>query len=68
LRGFSRRLLQPGETRTVQFAIGRAKLEYHDPDMRRVVESGAFDVMVGGNSVDVQQVLLDVRPREAQPR
>ena len=68
LRGFSRIVLQPGETRTVQFDIGPAELEYHDPDMRRVVEPGAFDVMVGGNSVDVQQVRLDVRPRAAQPR
>jgi hypothetical protein len=28
--------------------------------MKRVVEPGRFDVMVGGNSVDVQNVTLDV--------
>ncbi len=68
LRGFSRVLLQPGETRTVHFEIGRAELEYHDPEMHRVVEPGAFDVMVGGNSVNVQEVRLDVRARPAQRR
>ncbi len=68
LRGFSRVLLQPGETRTVQFTIGRAELQYHDPEMRLVVEPGAFDVMVGGNSMQVQEVRLNVRARQAQPR
>lgn len=68
LRGFSRVLLQPGETRTVQFVVGRAELAYHDPELRFVVEPGAFDVMVGGNSMQVQEVRLDVRARQAQPR
>ncbi len=68
LRGFSRVLLQPGETRTVQFTIGRAELEYHDPEMRLVVEPGAFDVMVGGNSMQLQEVRLDVRARQVQRR
>src|SRR5947208_2445345 len=60
LRGFRRVTLQPGETRTVTFEIGPEHLAYHGPDMKRVVEPGRFDVMVGGNSVDVRSAPLDV--------
>ncbi len=60
LRGFRRVTLQPGETRTVTFEIGPDQLAYHDADMKRVVEPGRFDVMVGGNSVDVRSAVLDV--------
>jgi beta-glucosidase len=60
LRGFRRVTLQPGETRTVTFEIGPDHLAYHDADMKRVVEPGRFDVMVGGNSVDVRSAPLDV--------
>ena len=60
LRGFRRVTLQPGETRTITFEIGPEHLAYHGPDMKRVVEPGRFDVMVGGNSVDVRSAALDV--------
>jgi len=60
LRGFRRVTLRPGETRTVTFEIGPEELAYHGPDMKRVVEPGRFDIMVGGNSVDVSSVALDV--------
>jgi len=60
LRGFRRVPLQPGETRTITFEIGPEQLAYHGPDMKRVVEPGQFEVMVGGNSVDVQSAALDV--------
>src|SRR5437588_2243753 len=60
LRGFRRGTLQPGETRTVTFEIGPDQLAYHDADMKRVVEPGRFDVMVGGNSVDLRSAPLDV--------
>jgi beta-glucosidase len=60
LRGFRRVTLQPGETRTVTFDLGPEHLAYHGSDMKRVVEPGRFEVMVGGNSVDVQSASLDV--------
>src|ERR1051325_4228805 len=60
LRGFRRVTLQPGETRTVTFDVGPEQLSYHGADMKRVVEPGRFDIMVGGNSVDVSSVALDV--------
>src|SRR5437868_12331536 len=60
LRGFRRITLRPGETRTVTFEIGAEELAYHGPDMKRVVEPGRFDILVGGNSADVSSVALDV--------
>ncbi|MGH7459583.1 MAG: glycoside hydrolase family 3 N-terminal domain-containing protein [Longimicrobiales bacterium] len=60
LRGFQRITLRPGETRTVTFLLGPEHLAYHGPDMKRVVEPGKFDVMVGGSSVDLKTVVLDV--------
>jgi beta-glucosidase len=63
LRGFQRVTLRPGETRTISFSIGPEHLSYHGIDMKRVVEPGRFDIMVGGSSVDVQTVSLEVTAR-----
>jgi hypothetical protein len=30
--------------------------------MKRVVEPGRFDILVGGNSTDVRSIALDVAP------
>lgn len=62
LRGFRRTGLRPGETRTVTFELGPRELSYHGVDMKRTVEPGWFDVMVGGNSEDVGTVSLEVTP------
>jgi len=61
LKGFQRISLQPGETQTVAFKLGPEALSYLDEHMQYVVEPGLFDIMVGGNSVDVQTVSLEVR-------
>jgi beta-glucosidase len=60
LRGFQRVSLAPGETRTVSFDVGPEHLSYHGADMRRVVEPGTFQLMVGGNSADLRSVSLVV--------
>jgi len=62
LRGFQRITLAPGEARTVSFAIRGDLLAYHGPDMKRVVEPGVFQIMVGGNSADLQLIALTVDP------
>jgi beta-glucosidase len=54
--------VQPGETRTVTFDLGPEHLAYHGADMRRVVEPGRFEIMVGGSSTDLRSVALDVLP------
>lgn len=50
LKRFDRVYLEPGETKIVQFEIPATELGLWNIDMQYVVESGKFDVMVGGNS------------------
>jgi beta-glucosidase len=61
LKDFRRISLQPGETKTVEFAITPDKLWFYDLNMKRVVEPGTFDIMVGPSSVTHQTVKLQVK-------
>jgi beta-glucosidase len=61
LKDFSRISLQPGETKTVKFVITPEKLEALDLNMKRVVQPGDFEIMVGKNSVDVLKDTLRVQ-------
>jgi len=60
LKGFERVTLEPGETRTVTFAITPDELSFLDAHMERIVEPGLFDVMVGTSSVHLDTVVLEV--------
>jgi beta-glucosidase len=61
LKDFKRVSLQPGETKTVEFVITPDKLWFYDLNMKRVVEPGSFEIMVGPSSVKHQSVNLEVR-------
>ncbi|MEQ8935795.1 MAG: glycoside hydrolase family 3 C-terminal domain-containing protein, partial [Amphiplicatus sp.] len=61
LKGFERVTLEPGETRTVTFEITPKSLWFWDKDMKRVVEPGEFEIMVGPNSVDLKKAVLTVK-------
>jgi beta-glucosidase len=61
LRGFRRITLNPGEAKTVEFSLGPDELSFLNGDMHRVVEPGAFTIMVGGNSVDLISTKLEVK-------
>jgi beta-glucosidase len=65
LKGFRRIHLKPGETRRVEIAIGPEELSFFDVNMKRVVEPGRFEVMVGGSSAqaDLRKVNLEVTAR-----
>jgi beta-glucosidase len=63
LRGFQRISLEPGELKTVTFTLGPDELSFLNRDMNRVVEPGTFDIMVGGNSVDLIQTKLSVEAK-----
>ena len=54
LCGFERITLKPGETKTVTFAIKPDQLKLLDKDMKWTLEPGAFDIMVGRNSKDIE--------------
>ncbi|HEY7354044.1 MAG TPA: CIA30 family protein [Terriglobales bacterium] len=60
LKGFQRISLNPGEKRTVEFTITPDALSLLDVNMHKVVEPGAFDIMVGPSSVDTKTVTLTV--------
>jgi beta-glucosidase len=50
LKAFQRVTLQPGEERTLRFAVPVGELGFHGLDMRYTVEPGAFKVWVGPNA------------------
>jgi beta-glucosidase len=55
LRGFDRIELQPGETRRVSLTVDASEsLWLLDKDMRRVVEPGTFDILIGASSQDIR--------------
>jgi beta-glucosidase len=55
LRGYRRIPLQPGETRTVEFALAASSLAYWNPDAHRwVVEEEPVRIEVGASSADIQ--------------
>jgi len=62
LRGFKRVTLAPGAVTVVNFTLGRESFALWDKDMKYVVEPGAFDIMVGPNSIDLKKVTLEVTP------
>ncbi len=53
LKGFKRISLKPGEKQSVEFVVTPEHLSFYNLEMKKVVEPGAFNVFVGGNSVDV---------------
>ncbi len=61
LKAFQRISLQPGESQAIRFEIGPEQLRFFDRQMRRVVEPGAFELMVGPDSEQLQSITLTVR-------
>jgi beta-glucosidase len=61
LRDFQRIHLKAGEQRRVTFCIDREHLQYLNCQGEPVLESGAFDIMIGSNSDDTQSKTLIVQ-------
>ena len=60
LKGFKRLFIEKGETKKVEFILTADELSIWNRDMKRVVEPGDFEVMVGGNSADLQKLSFKV--------
>jgi beta-glucosidase len=60
LKGFKKIFVKKGETKTVEFQIGKEQLAFYDRDMKWTVEPGTFRVYVGTNSVDVKEASFEV--------
>ena len=54
LKGFERITLQPGETKTVEFALDFDSFRLLNKDYEWVVENGDFDIMIGASSEDIR--------------
>ncbi len=54
LRGFEKVQLEPGESRTVRFALGWEDLALLNANLKWVVEPGEFQVMIGASSKDIR--------------
>ena len=55
LKGFERVTLNAGEKRVVTFTIDADLLKFYNGNIEYVCEPGAFEVMVGSSSADVQR-------------
>ena len=55
LKGFERITLKAGESRDVSFTITADMLSFYNSELQLVAEPGEFEIMVGGNSRDVQK-------------
>ncbi|PLS78912.1 MAG: beta-glucosidase [Chloroflexi bacterium] len=54
LIGFARVPLAPGQAKTVRFTVHPSRLAFYDPQMRFVVEPGAFRFAVGASAADMR--------------
>ena len=68
LRGFQRIHLKAGEQRRVTFCIDRDQLQYLNAQGEPVLESGLFDIMIGGNSDDTKSTTLRVQRGDSKER
>ena len=60
LKDFARVSIEPGATKTVTFKVTPEKLSFYNREMKRVVEPGMFQIMVGGNSTTLINQQLEV--------
>jgi beta-glucosidase len=62
LRGFQKIMLQPGESRTVEFVLQDTAFRFFRKDMTYGSEPGAFDLMTGGSSAALKSVRVTMNP------
>lgn len=60
LKGYKRITLKPGERKRVEFILAERELSFLNRHMEYAVERGTFEVMVGGNSVNVIREKFEV--------
>jgi beta-glucosidase len=60
LKGFQRVSLAPGASKTVSFSITPDMLSFYNEDLRRIVEPGDFEIIVGPSSAEGKSITLRV--------
>ena len=61
LKRFEKVILKPGETKEITFSLPVEELAFWNIDMKKVVEPGAFVMMVGGDSRNVLKKGFEVK-------
>jgi hypothetical protein len=56
LKGFEKISLKAGESKTVRFTVDAELLSYFGRDKKWVTDPGKFQLFIGGDSVDLQQI------------
>jgi beta-glucosidase len=54
LKDFKKLLLQPGESKVVQFVIDKEKLSFYNEKLQWITQPGQFDLMIGSSSNDIR--------------
>jgi beta-glucosidase len=54
LKGFEKVMLDPGQKKNVEFTIKHEELSFLDQNLKRIVESGMFSVMIGSSSDNIR--------------
>lgn len=54
LKGFKRISLAPNETQTVTFQLTPEHLSMYNKEMKKVIEPGEFEILVGSSSADIR--------------
>ncbi len=60
LRGFKRVHLEPGSSTTVSFEVGPDQLSILDAQMKKTVEPGSVDLLLGSSSRETSSVRLAI--------
>jgi hypothetical protein len=60
LKQFKRIVLEPGETRKLEFTIPRAQLASLQPNMRYALNPGTYRVAIGPNSAQLVEARFEV--------
>lgn len=62
LKNFASVWLDPGEEKTVSFELTDDAFALYDKDLKRIVETGAFTIYLGGDSTTQNAVSVELRP------
>jgi beta-glucosidase len=54
LKDFQKIMLQPGESKKIQFNINKEKLSFYNVNLKWDVEAADFDLMIGASSEDIR--------------
>lgn len=61
LKGFKKIMLNPGESKVLEFSIGVDDLRFYNNALQYIWEPGMFKVFVGGNSSDVKEAAFELK-------